>query len=35
MADLIRNKRRCLMGKITGRWGQLANNGPGQGLKGR
>lgn len=35
MADPIRNQRRCLMGKITGRWGQLANNGPVQGLKGR
>lgn len=35
MADLIRNQRRCLMGKIAGRWGQLANNGSVQGLKGR
>lgn len=35
MADLIRNQCCCLMGKITGRWGQLGNNGPVQGLKSR
>lgn len=35
MVDPIPNQCCCIMGKITGRWGQLANNGPVQGLKGR
>lgn len=35
IVDLIRNQRHCLMRKITGMWGQLVNNGPVQGLKGR